>query len=73
MVVVVVATTVGNITLHSTAFTGLATTKVVLHHHLVDLHAKLRTGFTPLQVAQMLEHGSAVDLLSDALQRKKRR
>jgi ankyrin repeat protein len=64
------AVAVGHTTLHAAAFFSLAATKSVLRHH-PDLHAKLRTGHTPLQLAQEMENESIVHLLLDAQQREK--
>jgi ankyrin repeat protein len=64
--VFIMASAIGSTTLgYAAMFGSLAATKVVLRHR-PDLHAKLRTGLTPLQLAQELEHGSTVDLLLDA-------
>jgi ankyrin repeat protein len=62
------AIAIGNTALGYAAMFSLAATKVVLRHR-PDLHAKPRTGHTPLQLAQELEHGSIVDLLLDAQHR----
>jgi ankyrin repeat protein len=67
--VFVLATGKGNTTLLAASLYSLAMTKTALRHR-PDLHAKLKIGLTPLQVAQKWEHGATVDVLLDALQRE---